>query len=107
VNSFAAVQLQLVMLIHDWEQRKHPIEKASPVEVLKFLMDSNDHSPKDLWHIIDKTALSRILSDNEGRRAISKEQAKKLGAFYHVSPPFSFNLSGQAVYTLILHNTLA
>ena len=76
----------MVALIQDWERKEHPMEKASSVETLRFLMGSNGQTPKDLWHIIDKTALSRILSDKEDRRGISKEQAKRLAEFYRVSP---------------------
>jgi HTH-type transcriptional regulator/antitoxin HigA len=76
----------IVALIEDWERKQHLGPTASPIEALRFLMESNGHSPKDLWHVIDKTALSRVLSDREDRRGISKAQAKRLGEFYHVSP---------------------
>jgi HTH-type transcriptional regulator/antitoxin HigA len=76
----------MAALIQDWEQKKIQTPNASPVETLRFLMESNGHTPKDLWHLVDKTALSRILSDKADQRGISKEQAKRLGAFYRVSP---------------------
>lgn len=76
----------MTALIENWEQKKIQIERASPVETLRFLMESNEQTPKDLWHIVDKTALSRILSNRTDQRGISKEQARRLATFYHVSP---------------------
>jgi HTH-type transcriptional regulator/antitoxin HigA len=59
-------------------------EDVTPLRVLKHLMEANEHTARDLWDVIaDKGTISKILS---GQRSISKAQAKKLAAFYHVTP---------------------
>lgn len=76
----------LVTLIADYEAKHFAdkLPKVSPVEMLEHLMESHEHTAKDLWPVIaDKGTVSKILN---GDRAISKRQAKRLGEFYKVSP---------------------
>ena len=73
----------LTDLIHDFEQKVYPIRKSAPHEVLAFLLEQRNLKPRDLWPVLDsKSRVSEILS---GKRTISKEQAKKLAAFFHVN----------------------
>jgi HTH-type transcriptional regulator/antitoxin HigA len=72
----------LVDLIHDFETKAYPIRKSAPHEALEFLLEQRELKPSDLWSVIgSKSRVSEILA---GKRSISKEQAKKLAAFFHV-----------------------
>jgi len=70
----------LFSLVHEYEQRAYPQKRATPVEILEFLMQQNHLAPANLP--LPANRVSEILS---GKRGVSKEQAKKLGAFFHIS----------------------
>ena len=71
----------LVTLIEEYEQR-YSITKASPLDVLRELMDANDMKQKDIAEVIGSSGVtSQILS---GQRAISKGVAHKLGARFRL-----------------------
>jgi len=71
----------LFSLVREYEQRAYPRKKSTPAEMLEFLMEQNNLAPADLP--LSANRVSEILS---GTRGVSKEQAKKLGTFFHVSP---------------------
>lgn len=74
----------LVQLIEAYEQENHPIEESSPHEILLHLMDAQDLKQADLVGILgSKGVVSEVVN---GKRAISKSQAKALADFFHVSP---------------------
>jgi HTH-type transcriptional regulator/antitoxin HigA len=56
--------------------------QAHEVRRLAFLLEQRGLEAHDLWPVLgSKSRVSEILS---GKRAISKAQAKKLAAFFHV-----------------------
>ena len=72
----------LVDLVHDFEEKHYPIPQSPPHKMVAFLLEQRGLKPRDLWPVLgSKGRVSEILS---GRRAISKEQAKKLAGFFHV-----------------------
>lgn len=74
----------LTLLIEQYEERRHAIPKARPVEVLRFLLEEHGLSAKDLWPLIgSKGVTSEILN---GKRNISLAAAAKLADRFHVSP---------------------
>lgn len=78
----------LVKLIEDYEEDTFAFSdwaNLSPHEILQHLLESSDTKQSDLVDIISpsKGLISSIVN---GKRAISKEQAKKLGAYFNVSP---------------------
>ncbi len=74
----------LTTLIEQYEEKHHAIPKASPIEVLRFLMDQHGVSAKDLWPIVgSKGITSEVLNS---KRGISVTVAGKLGEFFHVEP---------------------
>jgi HTH-type transcriptional regulator / antitoxin HigA len=78
----------LVKLIEDYEEETLAIENwsnLSPHETLQHLLESSCTKQTDLVGIISssKGLISSIVN---GKRAISKEQAKKLGAYFKVNP---------------------
>jgi len=74
----------LTQLVETFEKRVYPREKASPAELVAFLLEQRGLSPSDLWSVLgSKGRVSELLS---GRREVSKDQAKRLAAFFHISP---------------------
>lgn len=73
----------LTVLIEDYEERRYPIRKASPQQTLQHLMAARSLTQKDLWRIFGSKGITSEVF--HGKRSISKTQAKKLAAFFHVS----------------------
>lgn len=74
----------MVKLVQDYEDEHHAIPDAAPHEVLRHLLESNDLKQADLLPIFGSRGyISDIV---RGKRGISKEHAKALGEFFHVSP---------------------
>lgn len=73
----------LTVLIDEYEARRHPIPKASPQQMLQHLMEARDLTQKDLWKLFGSKGITSEVF--HGKRSISKTQAKKLAAFFHVS----------------------
>ena len=66
-----------------YEEEHVVIPEAEPKEVLRFLMDQHELKQEDLADCAPQGRISDILN---GRRAISKDIAKKLAHRFHVSP---------------------
>jgi HTH-type transcriptional regulator / antitoxin HigA len=78
----------LVTLIEAYEEEHHAIPEASPVEVLRALMDANGLRQKDLAPILGTESLvSEIL---HGKRELNKGQIEKLSKRFRVSPAAFF-----------------
>lgn len=70
-------------LVSKYEQEFHAIDKISPNEALRFLMDARELKQEELAAIVHQSNLSAILS---GKRKISATLAGKLGKFFGMSP---------------------
>lgn len=74
----------LIMLIESYEAEHYPIKEASPTEVLNHIMEASGTRQVDLVGVIGSSGVvSEIVN---GRRSISKTQAKILGDRFKVSP---------------------
>jgi len=72
----------LVDLVHDFEEKRYPLPSSPPHKMVAFLLEQRSLTAKDLWSVLgSKSRVSEILS---GKRAVSKDQAKALAAFFHV-----------------------
>jgi HTH-type transcriptional regulator / antitoxin HigA len=72
----------LAMLIEDFESKRYPLSPVPPVEALKALIEERGMRRRDIWPALgNKGVTSEILN---GKRSISKAQAKKLAAFLRV-----------------------
>jgi HTH-type transcriptional regulator/antitoxin HigA len=72
----------LTLLIEDYEEKRYPLPRVSPNDSLKALMDDRGLKHKDIWPVLgNKGAATEILN---GRRSISKAQAKRLAEFFQV-----------------------
>jgi len=78
----------LLTLIEAYEEEHHSIPDASPVEVLRALMDANDLKQKDLAAIFgSESIVSEILRK---KRGLNKTHIEKLSKRFHVSPAVFF-----------------
>ena len=73
----------LAILIEAYDDRRNPLPPVAPSETLAYLMETSGAKAKDLLPVFGtRGRVSEVLS---GKRAISKEQAKKLAAFFKVT----------------------
>lgn len=73
----------LATLIQDFEERYYQPRDATPLELLHHLMDARGLKPNNLWELFgSKGVASEVLN---GKRGISKAQAKKLAEFFQVT----------------------
>jgi HTH-type transcriptional regulator/antitoxin HigA len=78
----------LIFLIADYEAKHFTIEKASGVEALKELMDTNGLRQKDLAEDLGgESIVSLILKE---KRLLNRQQMEKLSQRFHVSPAVFF-----------------
>ena len=78
----------LVRLIEDYEETNYHLKEWQdllPHEILQHLLEVSHTKQADLVGIVSpsKGLISAIVN---GKRAISKEQAKKLGEYFKISP---------------------
>lgn len=73
----------LTVLIDEYEERRYPIQKASPRQTLKHLMEARKLTQKDLWKLFGSKGITSEVF--HGKRSISKAQARKLSEFFHVN----------------------
>jgi HTH-type transcriptional regulator/antitoxin HigA len=71
----------LSILIEEYENRAHPLPKTKPHKMLAYLLKEKNMKPSDLWTVLPKSRVSEILN---GKRGISKTQAKQLAELLHV-----------------------
>ena len=74
----------MAILIQAHDDRHHPLATcASLRDAVRYLMETSGRTAKDLLPIFaTRGRLSEVLN---GKRSISKEQAKKLAAFFKVT----------------------
>lgn len=74
----------LSILVEIYEDSQFPVEPSSPQNILLHLMAARELKQSDLVGVIgSKGIVSEIIN---GKRSISKAQAKALGEYFHVSP---------------------
>jgi HTH-type transcriptional regulator/antitoxin HigA len=79
-----ALHKLLVTLIEVYESQNYPIDKSEPHEILQHVMEASGTRQADLVGIIGSSGVvSEVVN---GKRAISKAQAKTLGDYFKVSP---------------------
>ncbi|HLM03537.1 MAG TPA: hypothetical protein VK400_20955 [Pyrinomonadaceae bacterium] len=73
----------LAVLIEQYEDEHYPMPDVAPHEVLKYLMQEKGYKQKDIVHIFGSSGITSEVVN--GKRSISKAQAKKLAEFFGVS----------------------
>jgi HTH-type transcriptional regulator / antitoxin HigA len=78
----------LMTLIEAYEEEHYSIPDASPVEILRTLMDANDLRQKDLIPIFgSESIISEVLHK---KRTLNKTHIQKLSKRFHISPAAFF-----------------
>lgn len=73
----------MATLIQDFEEKFYQPREATPLEVLRHLMEARDLKQSDLMEVFgSKGIASEVIN---GKRSISKTQAKALAKFFGVS----------------------
>jgi HTH-type transcriptional regulator / antitoxin HigA len=71
----------LAMVIEEYEDRMHPLPKTEPHKMLGHLIEERNLKPSALSAVLPKSRISEILN---GKRGISKAQAKQLAELLRV-----------------------
>ncbi len=78
-----ALHKLLVTLIEAYEAQNYPMPQAAPHEILQHILESSGTRQADLVGIIGSSGVvSEVVN---GKRSISKAQAKALGDYFKVS----------------------
>jgi len=73
----------LVLLIEEYEDKHYPTPDPQPLDLLLHLMDAGNLKQKNLVGILgSKGVVSEVIN---GKREITKAQAKALGQFFNMS----------------------
>lgn len=74
----------LVTLIEKFEEEYYPLPEGDPHSMLLHLMEARGIQQEDLIGVIgSRGVVSEVVN---GKRSISKAQAKALAEFFHLSP---------------------
>jgi HTH-type transcriptional regulator/antitoxin HigA len=78
----------LTLLIEDFEARHDALPAATPIEVVRHLMEANGLRQADLVDVFGTASVaSEVLN---GKRALAKSHIAKLSRRFHVSPEVFF-----------------
>ena len=73
----------LALLIEEYENKHYPIPEPEPLDCLLHLIDAGNLKQKDLVGILgSKGVVSEVIN---GKREISKAQAKALSQYFNTS----------------------
>jgi HTH-type transcriptional regulator/antitoxin HigA len=83
-----AIEL-LTVLIDRYESEHYPIPDASPIDVLRYLLERNGLTQRDIAaELGSETTVSLVMS---GRRQLTREHIARLSERFHVSPAVFFD----------------
>jgi len=78
----------LTLLVEEYEAKHYELPKASPLEAIAFLMDQHGLKQKDLVDVFGTPSIvSEVL---RGKRALNKEQIRRLSERFGVSVELFF-----------------
>ncbi|NJM77457.1 MAG: transcriptional regulator [Acaryochloridaceae cyanobacterium RU_4_10] len=79
-----ALHKLLVTLIEAYETQHYPMDESQPYKILQHIMEASGTRQADLVGVIGSSGVvSEVIN---GKRSISKAQAKALGEYFKVSP---------------------
>jgi HTH-type transcriptional regulator/antitoxin HigA len=85
-----AIEL-MTLLVERYEQEHYPIPAAEPADVLRFLLESNGLSQRDITaELGSESTVSLVLS---GKRQLNRDHIVRLSHRFHVSPAVFFKAS--------------
>ncbi len=78
----------LVVLIDDFEAKHYPVPDASPVAIVRHLMEAHNLRQKDLLDVFSTESIaSEVL---HGKRELTRDHIRRLSARFGVSPAVFF-----------------
>ncbi len=78
----------LAVLIEDFEAKHFPVPEATPIAIIRHLMEAHGLRQKDLVSIFGTESIaSEVL---HGKRELTKEHIRRLSARFGVSPAVFF-----------------
>jgi HTH-type transcriptional regulator / antitoxin HigA len=78
----------LTLLIEDFEDRNYPLPPATPLDIVRHLMESNGLRQVDLIDVFGaESTVSEVL---RGKRDLAKSHIEKLSRRFNVSPELFF-----------------
>jgi len=85
-----AIEL-MTLLIERYEQERFPLPEAEPVDVLRFLLERNGLTQRDIApELGSESTVSLVLS---GKRQLNRDHIARLSRRFHVSPAVFFGAS--------------
>jgi HTH-type transcriptional regulator/antitoxin HigA len=82
-----AIEL-VTLLIDRYESQRYPVPDAEPVDVLRFLLDQNGLSQREVAaELGSESTVSLVLS---GKRLLNRDHIARLSQRFHVSPSVFF-----------------
>jgi len=82
-----AIEL-LTLLIERYEAKRYPVPDADPVDMLRFLLERNGLSQRDIRRELgSESTVSLVLS---GKRRLNRAHIERLSRRFHVSPSVFF-----------------
>jgi HTH-type transcriptional regulator/antitoxin HigA len=82
-----AIEL-LTLLIERYEAERYPVPDAGPIDVLRYLLDQNGLSQRDIAaELGSESTVSLVLS---GKRRLTRDHIARLSQRFHVSPSVFF-----------------
>ena len=71
-------------LIQQYDEAYYPVKELASHEMLRSLMDDDGLCHQDIWQIFGSQGVASELLN--GKRTISRMQARKLGDFFKIDP---------------------
>jgi HTH-type transcriptional regulator/antitoxin HigA len=85
-----AIEL-MTLLVERYEAERFPLPEAEPVDVLRFLLERNGLSQRDLApELGSESTVSLVLS---GKRQLNRDHIARLSRRFNVSPAVFFGVS--------------
>ena len=83
-----AIEL-LTLLVERYESQQSPIPDAAPLDVLRFLLDRNGMTQRDIApELGSESTVSLVLA---GKRQLNRDHIARLSRRFHVSPAVFFS----------------
>jgi HTH-type transcriptional regulator/antitoxin HigA len=85
-----AIEL-MTLLVERYEAERYPVPAAEPVDVLRFLLERNSLSQRDIAaELGSESTVSLVLS---GKRQLNRDHIARLSRRFNVSPGVFFGVS--------------
>jgi HTH-type transcriptional regulator/antitoxin HigA len=85
-----AIEL-MTLLVERYESERFPIPEAEPVDVLRFLLEQNSLSQRDIAaELGSESTVSLVLA---GKRQLNRDHIARLSRRFNVSPAVFFGVS--------------